>query len=826
MGQNPSKRLRNRIRPLNALQTPLQSAFRIGTKERDIAVMLTSGKNVLSVALLFLCLGLVRAQATETILHNFTVDNVGCAYPVGQLVYSNGLFYGVAQNATNLAGSVFTMTATGTVKVLHEFTITDGYQPNAGLTLGTDGNFYGTTYGGGASRLGVVFKMTPAGVVTVLHSFTGTNVTNPSASDGANPIAGLLLASDGKLYGVTSQDGVNQYGTLFTLNTDGSGYSTLHNFVYANDDVHNPQTGLAEGPDGLIYGTAVSNYYQGEIYKITKDGSVFTIVHPFMSGDPAGGSPASDLIRASDGKLYGTCLFGGANGFGTVYQLDTSTGNVKPIWAFDGYTGAYPGHTGNVTSPYDQTQCRLLQGADGQLYGVTAFGGYNGFGTAFKVTTAGVCTVLTSFGPTDSNSTPNPLAQVNGNLYLTSYNGGSSEEDSFAGTGAALSISTKGQIKTLASFTISTAYPASGGLVQVGSGSTVAYYGVTSTGGEYGDGTIYKIDGSGNLTVLHALNGFLEEGINPLAGLVLARNGNLYGTTSGGGRYNYGTIFQITPAGAFKVIHHFRAVEGYAPVCPLAQGIGTDNALYGACTLGGPLSGAGTVFSIGTTGTGFKVLHVFSTIGTGGNTPSCTPLPDGQGNLYGTSNMGGTNNYGNVWKMSTTGANYKDLFDFYHNAAAGTFPSGASPSGPLTLIAGKIYGTTQRGGLYNNNGALIQIDPTTGNTVALYSFGGVATDGTIPMGGVLYDSTSGNLYGVCQNGGANNFGAVYAYNLTSGTMTILHAFSGVNYNNRALSDGASPNSGVIFGADGQLYGTTPGAGSEQYGLIFKQTTTP
>jgi uncharacterized repeat protein (TIGR03803 family) len=175
---------------------------------------------------------------------------------------------------------------------------------------GPDGNFYGTTYQGGANGDGTVFKITREGTVETLHSF--------DATDGAFPYAGLVLGADGSSYGTTIAGGANEaYGTVFKLNRDGT-LETLHSFD--GTDGEYPLGGLVPGPDGSFYGTTAQgggNGY-GTVFKITREGR-FETLHNFENTD--GAYPYAGLLRGADGTFYGTTFRGGANGFGAVYSV-------------------------------------------------------------------------------------------------------------------------------------------------------------------------------------------------------------------------------------------------------------------------------------------------------------------------------------------------------------------------------------------------------------------------------------------------------------------------------------------------------------------------
>src|SRR5579884_1754450 len=758
-------------------------------------------------ALTLLCLPLAGAHASVTILKNFSNSYLTGAYPVGQLAVNSGTFYGMTQYGLNGDGDIFKMTTTGAVTILHEFAggAYDGSIPTSGL-LYAGGYFYGTAVYGGTANAGTLFRIAPNGAgFTVLHSFTGYNSGNPAASDGANPYGGLLLASDGNLYGTTVNGGSSQYdGTIYMYNPSSGSYSVIHSFNHTTDTVYDPYTGLAEGTNGALYGTtnAASGYYGG-LYKLNKNGSGYAFVHGFTSSDVAGYYPQSDLITASDGNIYGLCDDGGAYGAGTVFKLVTSTGSVTPLWAFDGYTGALPGDYG---AGYTE-QVRLLQGSDHNLYGVTQYGGYYGWGTAFKLTLAGACSVLTNFNYNNTFGTANPLVQNGTSFYATSFYGGIfANPSSFNGDGAAVSISATGAIKVLQTFYQRDAYNPFAGLVQVGS----YFYGEAYYGGEYGSGYLYKTDSAGHLTVLHQMNdySYFLEGDGPAGGL-LAIGTSLYGMTSGGGKYGGGTLFKSTTTGKITLLHQFSSSrEGYDPFSALTKGAGTDANLYGTLARGGSL-GYGSVFSTNTSGSTFKVLHYFG--GPDGINPECTPVPDGAGNLWGTCYSGGANNDGTIWKVSTNGSTFTKVYDF-------DTIHGENPyyNGHLYLINGILYGTTWSGGA-NGQGVVWAFNTATSAISLLHTFKNSSGEGYDPCG-LYYDPAGGNFYGTCLYGGAYGDGTLWKINVATGAFTKLYAFAGYNSGNPSASDAGNPYYAPILGTDGFLYGTTYYGGSSNGGV--------
>lgn len=313
-------------------------------------------------------------------------------------------------------GAVFRLSTGGKWTALHSFTGSDGQNPVAGVTLAYDGNYYGTTSGGGNANSGVLFKIAPTGEYTILYQFTG-------GSDGSFPAAPPILASDGNLYG-TNEGGTNNNGTIykysptlgtfttiFTLNSDGSQGSFI-------------EAPLVQGPDGSLYGTAPAGGVNGcgTIFEVSTTG---TLLHVYSFPCGAGGNlPAGPLVLASDGNLYGTTQWGGNitsqgecnSGCGTIFRL--SHGLITTLYSFSGY-------------PNDGALAvaGLVQGTDGNLYGGTHKGGANDLGAVYQITLNGQYKLLYSFADRIGQSVDSaPMQHTNGKFYgVTTYGGRYSE---------------------------------------------------------------------------------------------------------------------------------------------------------------------------------------------------------------------------------------------------------------------------------------------------------------------------------------------------------------------------------------------------------------
>ncbi len=308
-------------------------------------------------------------------------------------------------------------------------------------------------------------------------------------------------------------------------------------------------------------------------------------------------------------------------------------------------------------------------------------------------------------------------------------------------------------------------------------------------------------------TTLYSFSG--PDGANPYYGtLAIDTNGNLYGTTYYGGAFNDGTVYEVTPSGAEKLLYSFAgSADGNTPMGGLLI---ANGALYGTTNAGGMISecggaGCGTLFKI--TGVGKKtILHTFAGPTSDGAWPYNGLLRDSANNLYGTTTEGGSGNRGSLFVLTNSG-----------NELVFSFRRGALPQGALFRdSSGHIYGTTNLGGPNVCSGltcgTVFEMSPSGESTI--YAFGASSVDGKSPLGGLISD-LSGNLYGTTYSGGRYNFGTVFKLSKSTGTWieTILYDFSGG-------ADGAYPESSLLLDSSGNLYGTTWGGGSAGAGTVF------
>jgi uncharacterized repeat protein (TIGR03803 family) len=382
---------------------------------------------LLAAVVLYTLEGAALAQTNYQQLAFFgSVQGLGVNPRAALAMGTNGPLYGISTAGTDADfGGVFSLNLNGTGHaLLRSFgsdTNGDTSQSIAGLMLGVNGVLYGVTEGGGNFGIGSVFKLdTVNRSLQVLHSFGSV------ANDGNNLVAALVLGKDGALYGTTPDGGAYRSGIVFKLTTIGTAYQILHQFGVTYNDAAVPIAPLIAGHDGALYGTTAdggnSNAFAGTVFKLNTDGSGYAVLHSFSFGE--GYNPRTALIQGTDGGLYGTTSYGGNYDAGVVYRLAPDGSNYRELYSFPTTDGA---NTGSILAP-----SALVQGLDGALYGTTAYGGItnasatNGFGTVFKLSTNGLdYTVLHTFSGEDGR---NPQAGVvsgnDGALYGTTPNGG------------------------------------------------------------------------------------------------------------------------------------------------------------------------------------------------------------------------------------------------------------------------------------------------------------------------------------------------------------------------------------------------------------------
>lgn len=474
----------------------------------------------------------------------------------------------------------------GVTATLVSLTVTPA---NPAIKVGTSAQLIATgSYSDGSSR-------TVSSAVTWTSGTTAVATVTPDGIVSAATVGTSLIT-------VTS-NGVSASTTVTV--TPPAGISFIYKFGAVPAAGGQPAVALMQASDGNFYGTAQAGGNPGctvgcgTIFKITPAG-VATGMHAFAATPTDGARPESALIQGKDGALYGTTAEGGAFGQGTVYRVALD-GTYTTLYSF----GAKPN---DGAAPV----AALVQGSDGDFYGTTSSGGANhcvqipqaggNCGTVFKVTAAGVETVLYSFGASASDGVEptGALVQGNdGNFYGTTVNGGANA--------------------------------------------------CSNSGATHNCGTAFRVTPAGVATVLHSFGtgfmpGFLPtDGIAPQGGMILASDGNFYGTTPSGGQgrcgntFGCGVVYRMTPAGTVTIAYTFsidNVLNGYGPAPQLIQG--RDGNLYGTARSGGQFqcTSCGTVFKLSPSGA-LTTLYSFGPLITNPSDPLSGVIEGSDGAFYG-----------------------------------------------------------------------------------------------------------------------------------------------------------------------------------------------
>lgn len=547
--------------------------------------------------------------------------------PMGNLMQaSDGKLYGLTYyGGANNVGTLFCYDpVTGITTKKIDLTVTDGSKPSGSLIQGTDGKLYGLTREGGTNNYGTIFQYDPATNTYIKKiDFMG-------ASNGSMPSAHLFQTSDGKMYGMTPYGGTYNYGTIFQ-------YDPATNIFFKKFDFGGtltgtiPMGGLVQAPDGMLYGMTSNNNTSGggTLFQLNPGTSAFIVKNNFQVYED-GVRPDGTLTLALDGKLYGMTTYGGTSTKGVVFQYDQLTGiSTKKVDFYSAPQGRTP--SGSLTKT-----------ADEKLYGLTSAGGTFGMGTLFQFDRAT-------------------------NTYTKKFE--------FDGT-------TNGKSPV-------------GNLTEAADGKL---YGMTSDGGNFYMGVLFQYDPINN-SYTKKIDFNSGNGSFPLGSLISATDGNLYGLTQFGGNYDFGVLFRYNVgSGTITNLFEFSIATGRYPQSSLLQA--SDGKLYGT-TYNGGINGAGNIFQYDFVTGIFNTKYEFDA-SLNGAYPRSALIQANDGKLYGTTEQGGATYDGVLFQYDIVTDTYVKKFDFT-NAASGSSPV----STLLQASDGNLYGMTQSGGT-NNNGVLYQ----------------------------------------------------------------------------------------------------------------------
>ncbi len=541
---------------------------------------------------------------------------------------------------------------------------------------------------------------------------------------------------------------------------------------------------LVRHNNGSLYGTAVAGGTRdlGTVFRVSDDGTRVTL-HAFNGID--GAAAVAGLVEGPDGALFGTTTEGGAAGFGIVYKV-TTAGEFTKVVDFTGSSGDAPG---SVPGP-------IILHTNGLLYGTTAAGGSDGFGTVYSLTPSGTLTTLAHLtGETGIRPGTEPQGELlsrGESLFGTTRTGGSN------GQGTVFSVSLSGEFTSIMAFSGGDGSWPSGGLVLHPDGRL---YGTTEFGGAAGVGVVFGIDPDNpdDFAVLHHFSD--TTGSQPAGRLVVDAGGLLLGTASVGGRDGWGGIFKLTTGGVYTSLLSFSGAGGLFPgAAPRSGMIPSEGGVFlGVTSAGGP-GQKGIIFSIDGSDT-YKVVADFSP--TGGWAPSGAPVPDRVGQLYFPMAEGGDSGLGVLSAVSADGA-------VVPVQSLGV-DSGGRPDGPLLSLNTGLLGTTAAGGAFDR-GSIVLLDPPALPSLQA-SFNSTAGEG---IRGPLVENESNVFYGLSLTGGLGGNGTVFRLG-QDGVIERLFSFTGTG----GSRPGRRPQAPLVRGPDGALYGVTERGGEFDQGVVFK-----
>ena len=730
--------------------------------------------------------------------------------PYGTLIEdSNGNLFGTTFGGNPAGdGTVYEVNSTtGTITTLAVFAGPNGANPEGGLVEDSNGNLFGTTSAGGSFNEGTIFEIPKGGTLTTLVNFNGKNGSNPSNET-------LLLDSSGNLFGTTRNGGSNftthqtGNGTVFEL----QGGSTLISLAsFAGTNGSSPFAGLVEDSKGDLFGTASSGgaSNDGTVFEVQAGTSTITPLASFSGTN--GAQPECTLLIDSAGNIMGTTTAGGTSNAGTIFALSAGSSTIASLASFNAaVNGSFP-------------RAGLVEDAFGDFFGTALYGGtnfnssyaYSGDGSLFEFSTAtdAIAPVVLFSGAADgSNPSAGLLRDSSGNLFGAAVSGGPGNLN--YGTVFELPSGAT-SITSIAAFPGSVGAAPYGGLVQDSSGNL---FGTADAGGPQGYGSVFELaKGTSTVTALATFNG--TNGANPEGNLIEDSNGNLFGTTIGGGGSDLGTVFELAKGSStITTLVSFDGIHGQAPYAGLVED--SNGNLFGT-TFGSypPTSGVavgnGTIFEIpgGTT-----TLTTLATLGGGtGTNPQGGLVEDANGDLFGATVYGGPSGYGTVFELpfnssTSTYGNLVTLASF--NGSNGAYPLATL----LRDSSGNLFGTAFDGGAFGI-GVVFEVKQGGTTITDLASFSGA--NGAYPFSGLL-ETSSGMLIGTTPYGGSGysgpqtGFGVVFEVPVGGGTITDLGLFQGTN--------GAQPAGTLIQDSKGNLIGPTVNGGVAGFGTIFTYAT--
>ena len=599
---------------------------------------------------------------------------------------------------------------------------------------------------------------------------------------------GISSYAQTQLWGMTWWGGANGLGTIFKTDASGNNQSVEQSFVYYNEGKSPLYTNLVQASDGKLYGMTQAGgaNNMGVLFQYDPITSVYIKKLDF-AGTTNGSNPYGSLMQATDGKLYGMTYGGGANGKGVLFQFNPATSVYIKKLDFAG--------TSNGRYPHGS----LMQATDGKLYGMTSAGGANDNGVLFQFDpSTSVYTKKLDFAGTSNGDTPygSLIQATDGKLYGMTSSGGTH----YSGVLFQFDPATSVYVKKLDFEQTTNGSYLSGSLVQASDGTL---YGMTYGGGANNLGVLFQFDLTTSIYTKKLDFSGTTNGSNPYGSLMKATDGKLYGMTSAGGANGQGVLFQFDPTTSVcsKKLDFAGITNGSYPAGSLIQA--TDGKLYGMTSAGGA-NNNGVLFQFDPTSSGYVKMADFNSP-IKGSYPTGSLMQATDGKLYGMTNHGGANDIGVLFQYDPLISVYTRKLDFAGNSN-GSYPRGSL----IQATDGKLYGMTNQGGV-NDLGVLFQFDPATSVYVKKLDFAGT-TNGSSPQGSLI-QATDGKLYGMTGAGGANDLGVLFQFDPATSAYVKKFDFD--------FTNGSSPTGSLMQATDGKLYGMTYGGGPNGWGVLFQ-----